>query len=83
MTAVLWDSRKRELTWMEQGTRGNWEVVARATGDTIMVRSRPTIEVVQSVVKAHFLLRDDIDLSAWATHTAGTTPQEITPTTGV
>lgn len=83
MTAVLWDSRKRELTWMEQGTSGNWEVVARATGDTIMVRQRPTIEVVQSVVKAHFLLRDDIDLSAWATHEDGPTPQEITPTTGV
>jgi hypothetical protein len=68
---------------MEQGKSGNWEVVARATGDTIMVRQRPSIEVVQSVVKAHFLLRDDIDLTAWATHTAGPTPQEITPTQGV
>ncbi|XAZ30640.1 hypothetical protein AAHB34_15965 [Paenarthrobacter ureafaciens] len=83
MTAVLWDSMKQELTWMEQGRSGNWEVVARATGDTIMVRARPTVEVVQSVVKAHFLLRDDINLSAWATHTSGPNPQEITPIQGV
>lgn len=83
MTAVLWDSMKQELTWMEQGRSGNWEVVARAAGDTIMVRARPTVEVVQSVVKAHFLLRDDIDLSAWATHKTGPNPQELTPIQGV
>lgn len=83
MSAVTWDERGRVLTWLEQKQGGNWEVVARATADTIMVRSRPSIEIVQSVVKAHFLLRDDINLSAWATHTAGPRPQDITPLTGV
>ena len=83
MAAVTWDEAKHVLTWLEQGRRGNWEVVARATADTIMVRARPSIEIVQSVVKAHFLLRDDINLSAWATHTAGPRPQDITPLTGV
>lgn len=83
MAAVTWDEPKHVLTWLEQGGRGNWEVVACATADTIMVRSRPSIEIVQSVVKAHFLLRDDINLSAWATHTAGPVPEVITPPAGV
>ncbi|WP_024817067.1 hypothetical protein [Arthrobacter sp. 31Y] len=79
MAAVTWDERGHVLTWLEQKHGGNWEVVARATGDTIMVRQRPSVEVVQAVVKAHFLLRDDINLSAWATHKAGPQTQDITP----